>query len=631
MPYDGHIAINGVDTSSDPALIVSGVSAIDSVNRAFRGGVSRTRPPFRSMILDFDSDESRNVFENGNVSGVFSYKKIDNFRQPHLIVAVGNMILAGRVYADRISFKCLYDEVDPQWQHSFFVQAEEILVWQNGKQTPQVWDGLSSLMESAPDAVASVGKSNPMPIGNIMLYAHGRIFVATESNIVYASDHIYSQGFGKNKTVVNFEETTYPSSGDGFGTYSHIGRITGLGVVPRHPQPNGHGEVVVFGENGAWAIDPTPNRTDWSQLSIQQVILIGRGCASPHSVVPVNNDIFYRCSDGTISSLKHNLTERQQAWTDRSLSREVSRYLEFDSLDSLQFSSSIFSDNRLLMSCAVRMSRSESYGIHRYGLGLVSLDLDRGNTTNKIDVGFSWDGLWTGPRPTGMAKIYTDGEERDLIASYDSDGVNRIYKLSKDSVNDYRDGVEVPIRGFYSVGDLFNSSNPSDAPALHSLLRSSVFVSEINDIANVSVDYRPDRHPLWLPILDEYSVGCDTNCEDLGDHLNEDNDDADCADNPGDSLRNKSYPFLQVKNYGETIGSETPNKTSTRSAVNKSTGKGFSFQARIQTEGVVTVNRLVMETSAQKDVNLFAIPKETCYCNRESGCNEQEEYFEYQL
>jgi len=591
---DGHKSLIGVDTSSDPSLNTNKFIAFDAVNRTFRGGVNKTRPPFTEAVIEFDTPECEEVFRNGNITGVFGYKKINNFIQPHLMVAVGDSLLAGRVFATKISFKCIYRGIDPQWQHSFFVQAEDILVWQNGKQDPQVWDGLALTTQSASEAVESVGKSRPMPVGNIMTYAHGRIFVATEDNIVYASDHIYSQGFGKNKTIVNFEESFYPASGDGFGAYSQIGKITGMAVIPRHPEANGHGEVIVFGENGAWAIDPSPIRNQWTELPIQQVVLLGRGCASPTSVIPVNNDIFYRSSDGSISSFKNSITDRREAWSDKSLSREAARYLNFDSIELLQFSSALFVDNRLLMSCGIRGAKSSGYGNHRFGLGLVSLDLDRGSTTSKVDEGFSWDGLWTGPRPAGMASISIDSYPKHYVVSYDSDGQNRIYLLNEGNGGDVSNGVTKKIKSFYSFGDLFDVVSPDRPVAVSTLTGAFIYFSDISTKCYISALHRPDRYQIWTSMMERVSVGCD----DPEIHLNGE--------------------LQGVRRYSGSINTASPARNAFRQASKDSIATGFSHQIQLQIEGVATINRMV----ASADLMPNDISTNLCRDNDEINCEE---------
>lgn len=608
MPYDGHTTIRGVDTSSDPSIIISGTNAVDAVNRKFRGGVSRTRDPFIGLVVEYEDPEIQEVFENGNISGVFGYKKISTTTEATIICAVGNLLLAGKIQSDVVRFRILWDGIDPVWQHSFFVQAENILVWQNGKQIPMIWDGGSAKAISSVDAVAGLLNPAPIPVGNIMTYGHGRIFVATEDNLVYASDHIYSQGFGNNYAVVNFSETTYPSSGDGFGTYSQIGRITGMFTMPRHPDTNGHGEIIVFGEFGAWAINPTKDRTQWTDLDIQQVILIGRGCSSPYSVTAVNNDIFYRCPDKTIASLKSAILDRSQLWTSRSLSREVQRYLDFDSFEPLRFSHGMFADNRLLMSCATRMEVSNGYGNHRFGMGIVALDFDRGNTTTRSDEGFSWDGLWTGPRVTGMVQLQVDRAESNFVFSYDNDKKNRIYRLSKDEeINDRVNQEEKKIRSFYIIGDLFNSNNPVGTPIRSKLSGAAAIISDINREASISMTFRPDRYPLWSDLMCKNFVGSDVTDKD------------DILDNG-------------VKKYSDVIGSETPDSTEHRNAVSHTINQGWCFQLKIDIEGVLTVNRIISEaavTELKSLTNVIASRVEEEYSLRERGTNEQDQYFNY--
>lgn len=427
-------AMKGMDASANKLLLPREYVSF-AVNMSFRGNEASSRPPFINMANEFPykEDNEEDVFSNGNVSGTFGYIATNSLTQSYIICAIGDSIFAGLVSGFTIQWRRIYKGIDPKWQMSFFCQANQYLIWQNGKDLPLYWDGVSSSMKYCKDAPKV---ENAMPIGNIMVFAHGRIFIATEENLVYASNFAYSNGL-EGVGVFNFTESEYFSGGDGFGAPASLGRITGAGVIQRIPDANGHGPVVFFQERGAFAIDAAKSRADWTEdANIQQIVLTGRGCSSPFSVVAANGDIWYRAHDRTISSFKREISQQEQ-WSNKSLSKEVNIFTDFDSETTLLFSFGLFIDNRLLVSVGSRNEEPENpeYGYHRYCLGLVSLDLDNGSTVS-ADEPFTWEGLWTGPRVTGTAEVIVSSEKYGFVFSFDSDRKNRVYRVGSGIRND---------------------------------------------------------------------------------------------------------------------------------------------------------------------------------------------------
>ena len=451
MIADAHAYQKGVDGYTDPELLSASGSIYCSsaVNRTFRGSVNSSRPKFIHMRLRYRSEAEDGILEHNAVSGVFSYKKKSSTTIPYVIVACGEYILAGRVFADYIEFKVIYKGIPQNTKKSFFVQAETILVWGDGISENLYWDGISSEMQPVSSAVDNPGDS--MPTLGMMCYAHGRIFGVNPDGLVFASDHIYSKKIEETAAgVLSFNESTYPSSGDGFGSPGDLDEVTGISVMRQSQQPNGHGPVIVFCRNGAYSINAAIPRPTWtSDRNIQTIVLAGRGCGAPYSIVQLNNDIWYRCTDGSIASLRYASSDFNDAWADNAISREVSQYLEFDGSIASSFSSSLFFGNRLLMSCAFNEESGDNGQTHRYGNGFVVADFDRGSTVSRDDP-LSWDGLWTGPRPTGVCKLYTDGIERAFVFSFDSDKINRVYEISTSVGNDIGpDGIEVKTKWKY--------------------------------------------------------------------------------------------------------------------------------------------------------------------------------------
>lgn len=448
MLTDAHSWMKGVDGYTDPELLsVSSIQqCIGAVNRTFRGYVNASRPKFIHMRVSFSDERAKLAFETGAVIGSHPYRKKSKATRPYLIVCVGGCILAGRVNGGEVTFRTIYSDVSLTTKKMFFVQAETILVCGDGENSNLYWDGLMETMKVAEE----------VPTLGMMCYAHGRIFGVNPDGYVYASDHIYSYKIDQTASgVLRFQESTYPFSGDGFGSPGDLDEVTGISVTKQSSQINGHGPVIVFCRNGAYSINAALPRPTWTDdRNIQTIVLAGRGCSSPSSVIQINNDLWYRCSDGSVSSLRNAYSSESDQWSESSLSKEVAKYLGYDDDVSSGLSASMFFDNRLIISCAFSEKEVGDGQVHRYANGMVVADFDTGSLTSR-DSAISWDGLWTGPRVTAFSKLYTDGIDRAFVLSYDHDGVNRIYELSKSSGDDIGENGEIPVKWNYSFCALF--------------------------------------------------------------------------------------------------------------------------------------------------------------------------------
>ena len=482
--------MRGMDCSTSSLMLPTGFCSY-AVNMQFRGNVAATRPPFLIMESIFDNEEDKEEFENGNVSGFHAYQPTIPNTQSNLIIAVGSLILAGLVSANTIRWRRLYKGIPSQWQMSFFCQADRFLIWQNGIDLPLVWDGISKSMVLAKDYDNRI--TSPIPVGNIMAYAHGRLFVATRENIVYAGDYVYSKGLDA-VGVLSFEEEQYFNDGGGFGAPAVYGPITGMAVAQKNPSSNGHGPLLVLQARGGWAIQADLPRNEWiANQNIQQIVLTGRGCASPFSIIYANSDIWYRCSDKSISSFKREIAS-QETWSNRSLSKEVRVFTDYDNGLSLNFSFGLFVDNRILMSVGTRNEESAGYGYHRYGIGLVSLDMDDGSSVVS-DQTFSWDGLWTGVRPTGTAELIVESQIFGFVASYDRDKKNRIYIIGSGVKNDRTESGEKEIDScFINEGVFYNQEKQSITGI--DTIKTRFFDAHGFEI-NISHYFKPDDYLCW--------------------------------------------------------------------------------------------------------------------------------------
>ena len=504
MPIkDGHSVLIGMDGSTEPSYLADTVCA-KAVNRKFRGGLNSTRPRFIATQETFESPEDEELFRTGNVQGALAYQSTSPDYDAGVLVAVAGTIFFGQITTQKIAWRViLRDAYDSTFLHFWFVQGANMVYGQNGVERPFEWNGVEDtarvLPEVGPTPNDPAATAPYTPTGNIMAYSHGYIAVANDRNQIAISDHIYQFGFGNEGAMHVFSDIPGYKGGL-FGVPANLGNITGAATIPQSRFRNGQGELVFFTENGAFAIDLSPARDQWQDT---RTTLVGAGCVAPYSIIPVNNDLWYRRPDG-ISAYKQARNDEDTKWTDIPLSREVNNWLARDSDWLLRYASMAYFDNRIL--CTVFPQREPNqygYGDHRFFNGLVALDLDPGSTTSNVEGGFGWDGLWTGPRPTQILTIDISGRRRCFVLSFDKDRKNRTYELTTTTGTDPNNR---PIESFYvtkklSFGNLIQPLRLEGGRGLRVTTRGR---------SSFKVEYRPDDHPCWHPIGSEVGLGCET-------------------------------------------------------------------------------------------------------------------------
>lgn len=583
MIYDGHKKQFGVDTSS--VDFQSREFNSDSVNRSYTHFVNDTRPPFVEWNTIFKNFEDETTFRTMPVTGCYFYNGIPPFTKPCIIVAVGDTILRGKVFSHTIIFERLYKGINPTWQFSFFVQAGSILVFQNGKDLPLFWNG-NVTQQMKPVHESSLVADRPMMVGNLMVYAHGRIWLGTENDLIYASDHIYSQGIGagKDEAVLRFSESFYPSSGDGFGAPSEFGALTGLTLIPRHPELNGHGEILALHRNGAYTINGglSPRNT-WTDAQMTQIVYSGGGCAAPNSTATINSNIFYRDCDTGISSFQYSESRQQEFDIDTSsISTEVSKYLDFDRSPMIQFCSSIFTNNRLISTCAItKEASSVADSFHRYANGMVVMSLQKNRSATGTKV-ISWDGLWTGPRVTCCCNGFFDGRKKNFFFSFDTDKQNRVYHLTENRGNDIIGGVEKKIVSFYIQRGIFDDIN-EQKPMIEKSLNSHS-ISYAGAVGEVTFDsfYSPDDYECFTPLMENRKVNCDN----------------PCANETGECNSGKTYQPKAGIVVSDLIKDKNTGRQSSKESVYKS--NFFAIKTKITGVAKIKLNQLQAEATSQR-------------------------------
>lgn len=253
-----------------------------------------------------------------------------------------------------------------------------------------------------------------IPIGTIMAYGQGRLFVSNPNRFEVQALDLIGSHVGRetgtnssNQKVYPLEdprlsvlfntENSYLSEGGSFLMPGFMGKITGMEFVPVQDTATGQGQLYVFCEFGAATFNVGVPRAAWSTTErFQSVLYQGIGAVGPDAFSQVNGDLLFRATDGLRSY--RNATAQFDSFGNTALSAEMNRILDGDELHLLHNVSLAYTDRgRVLMTCLpeekpLTSTNSVPRLVYR---ALVSLDFN----TMSGSLGKSsaaYDGIWTG-------------------------------------------------------------------------------------------------------------------------------------------------------------------------------------------------------------------------------------------
>jgi len=574
--FDGFQSVVAQDADTHPSYLPEFFVA-ESVNRTFRGGINRTRPAIQNIKIlpgKGQQDSIVNDIEVGNFQGAYPYRKVTN-------EATGDGIIisvAGKIYFLNIIGNVAYAyalTLDPTgaqyWNdsslmHTWFVQAEDRVYIQNGYQYALAWDG----NVNTPLRRLLPGKSQ-MPIGTIMEYAFGRVFVSDKFNNIYASDIIFGNGFTDTSNTENFTEITYWAEGGAFATPAGMGNITAMKVMPYiGGNLRGQGELVVLTGNGAFSMDVSIPRALWNTSNIQRISMLGRGCTSPY-VALVNSELWFRSHDGW-AFYSNSQSEFGRFFSLRKLSREVNKWVDLDTKWLRQFASTMYHNNYLVCTVSPQTKKNAAQGLHRYHRGMVVLDLDQtASPSPDANLTFRWNGIWTGFRPTQLLSALIEGEKRGFGFSFDPDEKNRLYEITDNYGDDYGPNGTSKIQSFVTTGryDFFRTQSTNKF-LRKKLTGGEMWLSDIPGDVTSSVEYRADSNPCWSELKIPTTFGCPPCSPVLI---------SDCTPRRGGK---------QYKRYKFT----TPDPSECNNIAGIPAVEGSEFQLKINLTGTATVDRV---------------------------------------
>lgn len=570
--YDGFIACFGVDGSTNPSMLKSGMMS-SAVNRTFRGFRNRTRPPFKEIAISFSDDATEQIFKRGAVQSAIGYRAAIGNPKAKIVVAVGGRLISLEISGNVGYAKTIYNKLNPSFMNGWFVQVEDRIYFQDGLNRPLGWDGVGEVYE-LPDEPES------MPTGTAMAYTQGRLAVTTPDNHVIISDHIYGNQLTNTRGVETFKEYAQYNDIGVFGTPSNLGPITGITPVTQPGTVNAQGPLLVMCSNGAYTISTSSPRSQWLTSGVQLTVLTGRGGAGDKAITNVNNDVWFLSSDGVITSYAFEHQYRSSESATASISLEVDQYMSLTSDFMMPYASMIVSDNRLLTTTAIQRSPSTEGGFHRYGLGMVALDLYAG-PTDQQKASMLWDGLWTGIQPCELINLYADKHQRSFAISFDGDE-NRIYEICRSGYDDEIGGKRVKIKSSFSTGGLLIQRNFNERPIDKSATAVSMSISGCVNKCTVGADIKPIYYPMWTKAMEDRTIGSDRRPIELG------------------ILKmNASPQYAGIR--GDTIQSDAREMASYR-LIKRSSG----FQVRVNCVGSMFVERLQLQAETIPDTTSAA-------------------------
>lgn len=492
MP-DGFVAITkGVNSGLAPNLLPRDQLSW-AVNTTTRNMYPTHRPGYVKCDLRFVDETGavdtalRDSFENGRFQGGAVFE-----RRGMLVTSI-----SGRLFSINVDMKSVQDvsivgDLNPNDRpRAWFVEAEDFCIVQDGQSQPLIFDGASTRRS---DTFGVSGKVE-VPVGNVMAYALGRLWVVLPDRRSFvAGDIVYSStgtaSYGGRDAILRFTENEVIAEGFAFGVPFNAGNITAMVPIAQSDTSTGQGPLQVFTQRGAFSVNAPFDRTQWqtANFPIVSVSMTNNGAASDGGSINVNGDIWFRSTDGVRSFI--NTIREFSTWTNTAMSKEANRQLLADDPYLLEYTTAANFDNRLLMTCA-------GYRMPGRGVlfdGLLVLDFDPlGMIANRAQMPV-WDGVWCGLRVFQIVRGLFNGVERCFMFVLGDTDKIEVWELTKDRRFDWNGTkdfliqweLETPAYGFQSGG-----------MSLKQLHYADIHYDELGDDTRIDVFYRPDQDPNW--------------------------------------------------------------------------------------------------------------------------------------
>lgn len=454
-----------------------------SVNASVRGGILHTRAGLEATGI---------MVPGGNYQGGFFYRSNDG---DLLVFVVDGEVWVYDLTAE--SWSSLGVLLDTACDKVYFCQANRFLLIQDNafpdawadKKWPVILDG-SSLHDQS--AIQGTTPHLAAPKGGPMAFGHGRLFVASPYvfNNTTPTANLGMRGWVAGDIIkayapeelLNFTENTYLNEGGQITLPAEMGEIRAMIFQQNVQNGVGQGPLIVAAETGFCVYGVNAPRADWKSVDMGQVAYQGVGSRSHRSFALINNDIFYRDSEGNDRTFLETANMQQRGFLNvNNLSAQVDDLVAGASTQSLETCSSVVYGNRHLTTVLPGGDGTFS--------GILVMDLLPVSAMN-ANVQPIWETLWTGGDFLEIFPAEIAGA-RKLLVVVDEQNARKIYApAANESVSTSEDaGLESWI-----VTSFMNGRDPFFYKEFR---YATLWVSEILSDATITVYYRPDRSSLW--------------------------------------------------------------------------------------------------------------------------------------
>lgn len=450
-------------------------------NATVRGGFAKNRPSFQPITL---TGSGLSAFQTGRYQGCEIYDVDEGLE--FLEVMAGGRLLEIDVSHNTITDRTPDSGMTPTATMCWMCQADVYFCVQDGNLTPYIYQYGVPVRRAG---------ANELPVGRQMAYGQGRLWLAQ------AREYVAGDIYGGPTSVVSFTENTYIAEASNFAVPLQSGNIVGMTFIEVGDTSTGQGDLMVVARNAIWTVHTTlVPRTQWS--STPGMITIGLtnvGGTGQRSLVDVNSDMFFRSRDGVRSyRMARNVQLYSQwgwgagsggFWGFTPVSREMTRITTADTLDLLDYCSSVLFKNRLLVT-----ANPVEFGTDFPPYFPVIMALDFEVVSGMADkLPPAWDGAWTGLNVYELKSGVFNGEERCFAFVRDpATGHTQLWEIRDDL---FFDKENVPITAVIETRamDCQKPINPKQ------IRTAKLYFSNVLAATDVSVSYRSDGYVNWIP------------------------------------------------------------------------------------------------------------------------------------
>lgn len=485
--FDGWLSLEGGVDAGRVATLIDVNQAESAENMTFRGGRATTRPGFRKLnetlvnplqccYREVHFNPTNNLYSViGEYAGEQTMPLPSYFETAQTVYRTGILqsaivynphhgddcimaMISGRLFkivpriadaivteiapikddsspesVDRVknSLPPLYLRNRDDLPLAYMVQADKWLIVQDGSSKAIIYDSVNarrSVIEAPRD-------KTEVPTGTIMAFGMGRIVVVVNEKDIAFGDLYGSHALpDAGDSIIFFTERNFLAEGFDAAIPFQQGIVTGLSFFPQLDTSTGTGQLLAFAENGANAFFLSLPREQWKTSQFQIFALLTTGLRGHRSVAVVNEDLWFRANDG-VRSYRQARSE-PSGWAHIPLSTNVSQFMDEDTSWLLKYISTIYFDNRIIMTCSPMWNQGRP--VHG-GVVVVDFDILSSFGTNNRP---AWEGHWSFPQDIKISQLISgkfNGTLRAFAFGVDSDGNNQLYEISLNDSDDWDD------------------------------------------------------------------------------------------------------------------------------------------------------------------------------------------------